>query len=121
MREDALAQKLPIAIDIRKGDTPLYSVLLPGAGPANFDWARRKRNLTLITEESTWELAQKREAGTDLIALMGLDPRDYASHGGCVPVFVEGSGLVATVTVSGLPQKEDHEFAVKHLNNLIGG
>jgi uncharacterized protein (UPF0303 family) len=118
MRAEALENKLPIVIDIRSGDTPMFAVMLPGAGLANFDWARRKRNLTLLTGEDTWTLSQKRANREDLIELMGLEPRDYASHGGCVPIHVEGVGLVATVTVSGLPQKEDHDFAIKHLSAL---
>jgi uncharacterized protein (UPF0303 family) len=46
-----------------------------------------------------------------------LDPAEYASHGGCVPIMVNGE-LVATFAISGLPSKEDHEFAVECLNLL---
>ena len=119
MREDALRQGMPIVIDIRVGDAPMYSVMLPGASGLNFDWARRKRNLVLLTEKSSWYHSQQKEDGNDVIAVMGLDPRDYTPHGGCVPVFVEGAGLVATVTISGLPQKQDHDFAMGHLDLLV--
>lgn len=118
MHTDARALKLPIVIDIRAGDAPLFSVMLPGASGLNFDWARRKRNLTLLTEKASWHHSQNLANGEDVIASMALNPRDYTAHGGCVPVFVEGAGLVATVTISGLPQKEDHEFAMKHLEPL---
>ena len=119
MYADAMAQALPIVIDIRSGDAPLYSVMLPGASALNFDWARRKRNLTLLTQKSSWHHSQNLAKGEDVIASMALDPRDYTAHGGCIPIFVEGAGLVATVTISGLPQKEDHEFALKHLTDLM--
>ena len=119
MYADAMAQALPIVIDIRSGDAPMYSVMLPGASALNFDWARRKRNLTLLTQKSTWHHSQNLAKGEDVIASMALDPRDYTAHGGCIPIFVEGAGLVATVTISGLPQKEDHEFALKHLTDLL--
>ena len=33
---------------------------------------------------------------------------EYSAHGGAFPVFVEGTGLVGAVVVSGLPQEEDH-------------
>ena len=118
MRAEAVANNLPIVIDIREGDTPLYSVLLPGATAENFDWARRKRNLALLTKQDTWSHGQRRLEGHDILDELGLDVRDYASHGGCIPVFLSGSVLAATVTVSGLPQKEDHELVLKHLTEL---
>ena len=118
MRADAIANRLPIVIDIRAGDTPLYVVMLPGATAENFDWARRKRNLALLTKQDTWTHGQKRLEGNDILEELGLDVRDYASHGGCIPVFVEEGVIEATVTVSGLPQKEDHELALKHLKDL---
>jgi uncharacterized protein (UPF0303 family) len=119
MRHRALAAGHPIVIDIRQGDAPLFSLMLPGATAANFDWARRKRNLSLLIGQSSWELSLEKAAGTDFVELMGLDPRDFTPHGGCVPIRVEGvSGIVATVTVSGLPQQQDHDFAVAALKAL---
>lgn len=115
MREKAVARNYPIVIDIRRGDAPLFSVMLDGASALNYDWARRKRNLVLLTEESSWFYSLKLAEGKNIIELMGLDPRDYTPHGGCVPIFVKGVGLVATVTISGLPQEEDHRFAVDSL------
>ena len=112
MHDEALKRNYPIVIDIRRGETPLFSVMLPGAGEVNFDWARRKRNLTLLTGVPSWTHAENLANGDDVIEEMGLDPRDYTPHGGCVPIRVEGVGIVATVTISGLPQKEDHDFAV---------
>ena len=117
MRKEALKNNWPIVIDIRQGETPLYSVMLPGATAENFDWARRKRNLTHLTQKDTWQLAQLRAEGKDPIVELGLDEKDYASHGGCIPVFVNGE-IAATVTVSGLPQKDDHDLALKHLEAL---
>jgi uncharacterized protein (UPF0303 family) len=116
MRKTAIERGYPIAIDIRRGDTPLFSVMLEGASDVNFDWARRKRNLVNLTQTSSWEHSQNAANGKNIIELMGLDPRDYTPHGGCVPIRVEGVGIVATVTISGLPQKEDHEFAFESLN-----
>lgn len=112
MHDEAIKRKYPIVIDIRRGDTPMFSVMLPGAGELNFDWARRKRNLTLLTGVSSWIHSENLASGDDVMTSMGLDPRDYTPHGGCVPIHVNGVGMVATVTISGLPQKDDHDFAV---------
>ena len=119
LRDRALERGYPIVIDIRQGDAPLFSVTLPGATAANFDWARRKRNLCLLIGQSSWELSLEKKLGTDFVELMGLDQRDYTPHGGCVPIRVSGvAGIVATVTISGLPQQQDHEFAVEGIRWL---
>ena len=40
---------------------------------------------------------------------------DYAADGGSFPVCVEHAGVVGSVTVSGLPQRDDHELVVEVL------
>lgn len=107
----------PIAIDIRQDQTSLFTVRLPGATEVNLDWARRKRNLTLLTKVASWEHDKARKAGHDILVEQNLDATEYASHGGCVPIVVDGE-LVATFAISGLPSKEDHEFAIECLNLL---
>ncbi|MEV8148131.1 heme-binding protein [Arthrobacter sp. NPDC080073] len=47
-----------------------------------------------------------------------FDQERYASAGGSVPIFVEGTGHVATATVSGLPQKADHDLVVEALTTF---
>lgn len=107
----------PIVIDIRHEHTSLFTVRLPGATSENLDWARRKRNLTLLTGQASWEFDKSRKAGHDVIVEQNLDPNEYASHGGCVPIIVNDE-LQATFAISGLPSKEDHEFAIECLNLL---
>jgi uncharacterized protein (UPF0303 family) len=45
---------------------------------------------------------------------------DYATHGGSFPLNVAGAGIVGSVTVSGLPQRADHELVVEALCALLG-
>ena len=113
----AAVRSYPIVIDIREGEKSLFTVKLPGATDENLNWARRKRNLTLLTKQASWEHDKARKAGHDIIVEQNLDEANYASHGGCVPIFVKNE-LVATFTISGLPSKEDHEFAIECLNLL---
>jgi uncharacterized protein (UPF0303 family) len=115
----AQERSLPVIIDVRKGDDCLFFAGLPGTTPANADWARRKRNLVNL-EQSSYAIGLQGKAGNDVVAMMALDPRDYTAHGGCFPIRVRGTGMVGTVTVSGLPQKEDHALVVEEIARLLG-
>ena len=53
-----------------------------------------------------------------VLADQGLDPAVYADHGGAVPIRVQGAGVVAVATVSGLPSREDHALVVQALRLL---
>ncbi|WP_280950282.1 heme-binding protein [Pseudotabrizicola sediminis] len=48
-------------------------------------------------------------------AEQGLPVTDFATHGGSVPVRLRGGRVVAAVTVSGLPQADDHAMVVAAL------
>ncbi|MCJ8297898.1 MAG: heme-binding protein [Pseudomonadales bacterium] len=45
----------------------------------------------------------------------GLDDTDYVARGGSIPIMVENAGLIATITVTGLPDVEDHQLIVDAL------
>ncbi|MDQ3007590.1 MAG: heme-binding protein, partial [Chloroflexota bacterium] len=44
---------------------------------------------------------------------------EYAPHGGCFPVIVKGTGMVGTITVSGLSQEEDHKLVVQAIRDYL--
>jgi uncharacterized protein (UPF0303 family) len=116
----ALAQQWPIIIDVRFGDTPVFYAAMNGSSPANSDWARRKRNLVNKLEISSYAINLHSESGFDAIKVMALDPRDHAAAGGCVPIRVKGAGMIGTVTVSGLAQRDDHKVVIDAMAQLIG-
>jgi uncharacterized protein (UPF0303 family) len=111
----------PVIVDIRTtSNDPLFFVAMPGTTPANADWARRKRNLVNQLGMSSYALGAKERLGDKTLELMALDPRDHAAHGGCFPIRVRGAGMIATVTVSGLPQRDDHKLAVDCIAEYLG-
>jgi uncharacterized protein (UPF0303 family) len=58
--------------------------------------------------------------GEELDASMGVDPAQFAAHGGAFPVRVADVGVVGVVTVSGLPQADDHALVVEALRVVLG-
>jgi uncharacterized protein (UPF0303 family) len=96
------------------------SYAMPGTTPDNLEWIRRKRNVVMRYHRSSYAIGLKHErAGTTLQGTTGLDLRDYSTHGGCFPINVLGTGCVGTITVSGLPQREDHALVVSVLQDYL--
>lgn len=120
MRAAADAAGQAVLIEIRIGDHCVFRTAMPGTTPANADWARRKLNLVNMLHMSSYRLDLMRSEGVDIIGMMGLDPRDYVAAGGSFPIRVAGSGVVGTVTVSGLPSREDHSLAVETIAAYLG-
>ena len=111
-----------VAIDVRRGDHQLFHCALPGATPDNDSWIERKIRVVRRFEHSSFLIGQRaRDKGTTFeAAAPHLDPALYAAHGGCFPIRVRGVGVVGTVTVSGLPQLEDHALVVEALEGFLG-
>jgi uncharacterized protein (UPF0303 family) len=121
LRTAAQKRGAAVVIDIRRGDELLFFHAMPGTTPANTDWARRKRNVVALTHRSSYAAGlESRINGESLVDKMGLPVRDYACHGGSFPLQVAHSGYIGTVTVSGLPQREDHQLIVEVLAGILG-
>jgi len=117
----AVERDLGIVIDIRRVNHPLFYAALPGTSPDNAEWVRRKSNVTLRLHRSSYAIGLETEAKqSTLLDRYAMPISDYAGHGGCFPIRVTGTGVVAAVTVSGLPQRADHELAVEALCAELG-
>ena len=53
-------------------------------------------------------------------AARGLNLMDYAPQGGGFPIHIKGTGVVGAVTVSGVPERQDHGFVVEMLCRFLG-
>ena len=115
------ARGVGVSIEIRLAKETVFFYAMPGTTPGNADWARRKRNLVEMVHTSSYAVGRKHaNGGSNTEAIMGLPARDYASHGGSFPIRVRGVGCVGVVTVSGVPQREDHAIVVEALAQQCG-
>ncbi|SMC60497.1 heme-degrading domain-containing protein [Rhizobium sp. RU36D] len=110
----------PVIINIRTPDRVLFHAAMPGSSPDNDHWARRKSNVTLRFHKASMRIGEAlRLKGREPSPDIGLDPLDYASHGGSFPARVAGTGVVAAITVSGLASREDHDMIVAAIEDYL--
>ncbi|WP_034256725.1 heme-degrading domain-containing protein [Adhaeribacter aquaticus] len=108
------------AIDIQMNGQPLFFYAMPGTTPDNVEWVRRKRNVVNRLYRSSYAIGlQLQKQNTTLTDKLGVELKDYATHGGCFPLILKNSGCVGTITVSGLPQRDDHEVIVAVLADML--
>ena len=120
LRSAALKRGAAMAIDIQLHGHLLFACSLPGTTPDNWEWIRRKRNVVMRYHRSSYAIGLKHaRAGSTLQETTGLDLCDYATHGGSFPVTLSGAGCVGTITVSGLPQRDDHSLVVSVLAEYL--
>jgi uncharacterized protein (UPF0303 family) len=121
MRQRAAEKNLPLVIDIRIAGRQLFYTALPGTGPDNADWVRRKINVVMRYHKCSYRVGREIAlSGEPLDERRGILPVDHAPHGGCFPIHIEGTGVVGTITVSGIPQRQDHGFVFECLCAYLG-
>jgi len=121
VREAGLAQAAPIAIDISMRDRILFHCVLEGSTTDNAEWIRRKRNTVLRLWRSSYAVGRSLDlAGKTQESAYALPVADYAVHGGAFPITLDGAGCIGAITVSGLPQRDDHAMVVDALARFLG-
>lgn len=120
LRSLAVERHLAVVIDIRRPAQQLFYAALPGTTPDNPEWVRRKSNVVFRFQRSSYAIGLEMEQKHSTLQERGLPLADYASHGGSFPIRVRGAGFIAAVTVSGLPQRDDHNLVVEALCAELG-
>lgn len=124
LRDLAIARKYSLVIDVRRFGAPhqqLFYCALAGTTPDNQRWVQRKINVVARFHKSSYHVGRLLEqAGLSFSDRYNLPIEDYAPHGGCFPIHVAGAGIVGAVTVSGLPQRDDHNLVVEALCLVSG-
>jgi uncharacterized protein (UPF0303 family) len=122
LRNAAAAQNQSIAIDITLAGAPLFYHAMLGATPNNAEWIRRKKNVLNRFHKSTYAVGlEYQRNNATLEARTGAPLVDFVTAGGCFPIRLRGSAAVlGSITVSGLPERHDHELVVRAIAEHIG-
>ena len=110
-----------LAIDVTLAGHTVFSYAMLGTSPSSANWVRRKRNTVLYFHRSSYGFGQQLARDkVDLTVKFGLPSADYAVQGGSFPIRVHGTGVVGAITVSGMPQREDHKIVIEVLASFLG-
>jgi uncharacterized protein (UPF0303 family) len=112
-------RRVPITVQVRIGDWIVYHASLEGSKPENDLWIERKVAVVLLKQHSTmYERVSAEERGVDWHKENNLKDETYAIHGGALPLITD-QGFKGILIISGLPQVEDHLFAIEVLTEFL--
>jgi len=115
-----VARGLPIAVEVRLGDSIIYHASLPGSTAENQWWIDRKARVVLLKHHSTlYERVNAEERGIDWHKENNLLDETHAIHGGGLPLITKDQGFVGVLLISGLPQVDDHLLGVEVLTDYL--
>ena len=109
-----------MTIDIRRGGQQLFHYSMEGTAPDNDAWVAGKvRVVDQMHHSSFYVFNLLEDCGEDIDTRLNLSHYAYRPMGGCFPLIVKNVGVVGTITVSGLPQEEDHAFCVEGIRAYL--
>ena len=112
-------RRVPITVQVRIGDRVVFYACLEGSKPENDWWISRKVAVVLLKQHSTmYERVSAEERGVDWHKENNLRDETHAIHGGALPL-ITNEGFKGILIISGLPQVEDHLFAVEVLTEFL--
>lgn len=110
-----------VVVDVRFWNRQLYYTAMPGTGPDNPDWVRRKSNCVRRFNRSSYAVGLRLKLkGGGFRPDDNVDLSEIVAHGGSFPIRIEGVGIIGAVTVSGVPMRQDHALAVEGICGHLG-
>ena len=112
-------KSVPITVQVQIGDWIVFHASLQGSKPENDWWISRKVAVVQLKHHSTmYERVSAEERGVDWHKENSLRDETHAIHGGALPL-ITNEGFRGILIISGLPQVEDHLFAVEVLTEFL--
>lgn len=105
-----------IAVEICRLNHTVFLYVDDNLPTDKHNWLRRKANVAKQFEESSLSVKNDlKEGNMTLDKTFALDEKDFLAKGGSIPIFVKNAGMIATITVSGLHDEEDHKIIIDAL------
>jgi uncharacterized protein (UPF0303 family) len=92
---------------------------MPGSNGDNWSWAQRKSNVVERWGKASYRALIENKRNRTYASNDDADPKVYALHGGAFPIIVKGAGPIGSITVSGLPESDDHRVVVETIADYL--
>ena len=113
-------KKYPIAIDIERNSQQIFHYACEGTSVDNDQWiVRKKRIVKRFGKSSSYIKTLLLKNGSTIENMFFLDSSEYSAFGGSFPIMIRNVGPIGTITVSGLPDEEDHNLVVSVVREFI--
>jgi len=118
--EKATKNNHRICIDITKNNTQIFHFSLPGTSADNNLWVKRKNNVVYRFNKSSYHVGiLLKKAGKSIEEKYKIDSKQFSPYGGAFPIIIKNTGVIGTITVSGLKQEEDHNLVVESIKDYL--
>ena len=112
----AKSRDYPVTIVVQLDGAEVFRETVSGDGEEHSGWIARKSNVVNLTHHSTmYERVKSEENESDWHAEHGVVDETHAIHGGGFPLMTIDGRFRGVLLISGLPQVDDHLFAVEVL------
>ena len=113
------AYPVPLTTRIFIGDVIVYQYTMAGNEESRFGWTYRKYQLVRATGHSSMH-GKVRNQFLGELADLAAERAVYGFGCGAFPITVKGEGIIGAVTVSGLPDPDDHPIVVHAIEEYLG-
>ncbi len=111
--DTAREKRKRVTIDIERHGQQLFHYAMEETTPDNDQWIIRKKNVVKRFNKSSYHVGLLlAKSGKSIADRYFVDPLQFSAHGGSFPIFIKDVGVVGAISVSGLPQEEDHRLVV---------
>jgi len=109
-----------VSIQILRNDQLLFYYSMSGTSIDNQNWCRKKSNVVKMFSHSSLYIKEKYlQRNQDFNNCLKLDSSIYQAKGGSVPLLLKDTGLIGSVTVSGLSDEDDHKLVIESIKEFI--
>ncbi len=109
----------PIAVEITINGLVVFRHFTDGSMADSEYWLERKRNSVELMGMSSLRFRSWLAVFGQTLKERLLNPQDYATFGGGFPLLLEGTGMIGSICVSGLPDDlEDHACIVESIRQM---
>ncbi|HEY5584330.1 MAG TPA: heme-degrading domain-containing protein [Ruminiclostridium sp.] len=109
-----------ITINITRNGHQLFHYSFGGTTPENDQWIIRKNRVVNRFSKSSLHVGTLLlNANTTIEERHHIKSSEYAAIGGAFPIIIKNTGVIGTITVSGLPKNEDHDMVVAAIKEQL--